>query len=166
MGHSARELYHTLLRHDVSITPKPFAMGFRCVLGCRGRVRFLAFLSGKLCTDTPPGNPGMLPCRIEHPKWPPTALSPLCHQMPGSLHPCRIEHPQELIDQQSAAARCRGCHALSPCSPVPTTPLHPLYPSTAGLSTLRNLLTSCSMVRRMPARCSVASESAQRWQDT
>lgn len=30
-GHSARELYRALLRHDVCITPKPFAVGFRCV---------------------------------------------------------------------------------------------------------------------------------------
>ena len=29
VGHSARELYHTLLRHEVAITPKPFALGFR-----------------------------------------------------------------------------------------------------------------------------------------
>ncbi|KAI7842970.1 hypothetical protein COHA_003375 [Chlorella ohadii] len=29
VGHSARELYRTLLQHDVAITPKPFAVGFR-----------------------------------------------------------------------------------------------------------------------------------------
>ena len=29
VGHSARDLYRSLLQHDVQITPKPFAMGFR-----------------------------------------------------------------------------------------------------------------------------------------
>lgn len=28
-GHSARDLYRTLLARDVAITPKPFALGFR-----------------------------------------------------------------------------------------------------------------------------------------
>ncbi len=29
VGHSARSMYRRLIQHDVSITPKPFAMGFR-----------------------------------------------------------------------------------------------------------------------------------------
>lgn len=29
VGHSARDMYRCLVRHDVAITPKPFAMGFR-----------------------------------------------------------------------------------------------------------------------------------------
>lgn len=29
VGHSARDMYRCLARHDVAITPKPFAMGFR-----------------------------------------------------------------------------------------------------------------------------------------
>lgn len=29
MGHSARDMYRRLVQHDVLITPKPFAMGFR-----------------------------------------------------------------------------------------------------------------------------------------
>jgi uncharacterized FAD-dependent dehydrogenase len=29
VGHSARDVYAALLRRDVALTPKPFAMGFR-----------------------------------------------------------------------------------------------------------------------------------------
>ena len=107
VGHSARDMYACLLRHDVALTPKAFAMGFRCArlplkpfewvcvcVRARVQVHALAPSAASLpccCCARPLTAPPAPPAR------PAPAMAPLN---------CRIEHPQALID--SAQVQHRG----------------------------------------------------------
>lgn len=87
VGHSARDVYRTLLRHDVCLTPKPFAVGFRCaarrLAGGDGGTAACA-VCACLCTCPVPASPA--------------------HPLPLR----RIEHPQALIDALQYGAQDAG----------------------------------------------------------
>ena len=95
-GHSARELYRTLLARDVAITPKAFAAGFRCACHCCGAAALGTCLAaGPLCCGclaawARSGSP--LHCSAP-------ALTLTLLASPAAPLPASIEHPQALIDR-------------------------------------------------------------------
>ncbi len=125
VGHSARELYRTLLQHDVAITPKPFAVGFRCVLqaGIGGRpttgpsAAAPAAGSNSIVANALAKAAPVIAC-VAAPCCCVALLLACTHACCSPVRPLRIEHPQELINQLQYGA-ADAAHVLRGKGPYP-----------------------------------------------